>query len=91
MKYFVRQPCLILTLAIIAVSLSSAFAFDEDFDHLFEEYNNFRETQQTASDSDGEGLTLTHDNQETAQSRDLNDGKSSPTSFNALFFASQRV
>ena len=63
-----------LSTLFVSICLLSWAKAEEDFDHLFEEYNSFREKQnkeQGIEDkSDGEGLTL--DNQkEDSKTREL--------------------
>ena len=48
-------------LLLLSICTYSITTLDDDFDHLFEEYNNFREKQneQNGQYDDGKGLTLT--------------------------------
>jgi len=66
---FEGQKVGLRTVLLLSICIFSTLSFDDDFDHLFEEYNDFREKQNDENgqyyESDGDGLTLTQKDDNT--------------------------
>jgi hypothetical protein len=62
-NFFEGQKVGLRTVLLLSICIFSTLSLDDDFDHLFEEYNDFREKQNDKNgeyyESDGDGLTLT--------------------------------
>lgn len=76
MKNYFENKRVMLSTLLVSICLVSLTKADEDFDHLFEEYNSFREKQNKEhgieDKSDGQGLTLNNQNHDS-KTRQLSD------------------